>query len=167
MGSPAAWAVQSTTGTELDFSGTLVDEPCTVAVDDTDIQLDFGSIIDKGLYDENRSPIQPFTIHLVDCNIDEWGGSGDVTTRFEGTQSVELPGYLALNDASMGVAIGINEADGSFLGLGKNSQPQKLADGSLELNYEAFVQVEPTAQEKQSIALGSFSATATFFLEYP
>lgn len=162
-----AQALKTTAGTEMDFSGTLVDEPCTVDPADTDIQLDFGTVIDTYLYLNTRTNSQPFTIHLENCDIDGWTGEGGVITRFEGTQSAELPGYLAFSDSTMGAAIGIEEADGTFLGLGKNSAPHQLNDGSVALTFQAFVQGEPTALEKKSIALGSFSATATFFLEYP
>ncbi|WP_329503110.1 fimbrial protein [Klebsiella aerogenes] len=164
--SPCAMALKSTPGTEMDFSGTLVDEPCTVDPADTDIHLDFGTIIQTYLYLNTRTHSQPFTIHLQNCDIDGWTGDATVNTRFEGSESTELPGYLATSDASMGVAIGIEEKNGTFLGLGKNSSPQKLADGSVALTFQAYVEGEPTALKNQSITLGDFSATATFFLEY-
>lgn len=159
--------MKSTPGTEMNFSGTLVDEPCTVDPADTEIQLDFGTVINTYLYLNTRTHSQPFIIHLQDCNIDGWTGEGGVTTRFEGTQSVELPGYLAMSDATIGAAIGIEEGDGTFLELGKNSASHQLNNGSVALTFQAFVQGEPTALQNQSITLGNFSATATFFLEYP
>lgn len=165
--SPDVWAINATTGTDMEFSGTLVDEPCTVAPGDTDIQLDFGTIVDKYLYTNIRTNSQPFTIHLQDCNIDNWGGTGTVSARFEGAESAALPGYLAFSDPTMGAAIGIEEADGTFLGLNKNSEPQQLADGSVALTYKAFIQGEPEVLKNESLTLGDFSATATFFLEYP
>ncbi|MED7793082.1 fimbrial protein [Klebsiella aerogenes] len=164
---PLATVQASSAGTEMQFSGTLVDEPCTVVPEDTDIQLDFGTIVDKYLYTNKRTHSQQFTIHLQDCNIDDWGGAGTVTVRFEGAESADLPGYLAFSDPMMGAAIGIEEADGTFLGLNKNSTPQMLSDGSVALTYQAFVQGEPEALENKSLVLGAFDATATFFLEYP
>ena len=165
--STPAFALKTTSGTEMQFSGTLVDEPCTVDPNDTDIQLDFGTIVDKYLYKNTRTHSQPFTIHLLDCNIDGWGGDGTVTARFEGSESLSLPGFLAFSEPTMGAAIGIEESDGTFLGLNKNSIPVKLADGSVALNYQAFVQGEPDALKNESLTLGDFSATTTFFLEYP
>ncbi|HEJ0318282.1 TPA: type 1 fimbrial protein [Klebsiella aerogenes] len=167
LASPYALALKATPGTEMDFSGTLVDEPCTVDPADTDIQLDFGTVINTYLYLNTRTHSQPFTIHLENCDIDGWTGEGGVTTRFEGTESTELPGYLAFSDPTMGAAIGIEESDGTFLGLGKNSASRQLHDGSVALTFQAFVEGEPTALKNQSITLGNFSATATFFLEYP
>jgi type 1 fimbria pilin len=154
-------------GMEMDFRGTLVDEPCTVDPDDTDIQLDFGTIIDEYLYLNTRTHSQPFTIHLEDCDIDDWPGEGTVTVRFEGTEDAALPGYLAMSDTTIGAAVGLENGDGTALSLGKTSVPIKLADGSVALNFKAFVEGEPKAITDQTIKLGDFSATATFFLDYP
>lgn len=155
----AAWA-----GTDMNFYGTLVDTPCTVSPDDTNIQLDFSEIIDKYLYLNTRTHSRPFTIHLLDCNII---GGETVITRFEGTESSELSGYLAMNDNTIGAAVGIEAEDGRFLGLNKDSRPVTLSDGSVALNFKAFVEGEPSAIRNKNIMTGNFSATATFYLDYP
>lgn len=154
-------------GMKMNFHGTLVDEPCNVSPDDTDIHLDFGTIVDEYLYLNTRTHSQPFTIHLIDCDIDTWPGDGTVTVRFEGAEDIVLPGYLAMSDTSIGAAVGIEEGDGTFLGLGKVSSPIQLADGTVGLNFRAFVEGEPQAIQSRTIKLGDFSATATFFLDYP
>ncbi|WP_189389331.1 fimbrial protein [Buttiauxella sp. B2] len=157
-------AATATPDTEMQFSGTLVSEPCTIAPDDTEITLDFAEIIDKYLYINTRTHSLPFIIHLQDCDVT---GAETVITHFEGAQSTELPGYLTMGNATIGAAIGIEEKDGSFLGLNKDSKPVQLVDGSTALTFQAFVEGEPTALKNQTITLGEFSSTATFFLEYP
>lgn len=152
-----------TPDTEMQFYGTLIADPCTVAPEDTDITLEFNDIIDKYLYMNTRTHSRPFTIHLIDCDVD---GSETVTTHFEGTESAELPGYLAMVDTTTGAAIGITESDNTFLGLNKDSRPVVLSDGSVALNFKAFVEGEPTAIKNEAIKLGEFNAVATFTLVY-
>lgn len=154
-------------GMEMDFKGTLVNEPCTVDPNDTDIQLDFGTIIDEYLYLNTRTHSQPFTIHLQDCDIDNWPGEGTVTVHFDGAEDAALPGYLAMSDTTIGAAVGLEQGDGTFLPLRKTSAPIQLSDGSVALNFKAFVEGEPQAITNKTIKLGDFSATATFFLDYP
>lgn len=152
-----------TPDTEMQFYGTLVADPCTVAPEDTDITLEFDEIIDKYLYLNTRTHSRPFTIHLIDCDVE---GSETVTTHFGGVESATLPGYLAMTDTSTGAAVGITEADDTFLGLNKDSRPIVLSDGSISLNFKAFIEGEPAAIKNETIKLGEFSATATFYLEY-
>ncbi|MGG7779868.1 fimbrial protein [Klebsiella aerogenes] len=154
----------TTPGTELQFSGTLVADPCTVAPDDENIDVEITDIIDKYLYINTRTHSKPFSIHLQDCDV-ETGET--VVTRFEGTESTELPGYLAMTDASIGAAVGIEESDGTFLGINKNSRAVQLSDGSVGVNFKAFVEGEPEAIKNKTVKLGEFTAVATFFLVYP
>lgn len=153
----------TTPGTELQFSGTLVADPCTVAPDDESIDVEITDIIDKYLYINTRTHSKPFTIHLLDCDV-ETGET--VITRFEGSESSELPGYLAMVDTTTGAAVGITEADDTFLGLNKDSRPVELSDGSMALNFKAFIEGEPTALKNEAIKLGEFNAVATFTLVY-
>jgi type 1 fimbria pilin len=158
-----------TDGTKMNFHGTLVDEPCTISPADTDIKLDFGTINDKDLYANNRTNSMPFVIHLEDCNIDGLPDGANVVVHFEGAEDTKMnqSGYLSMSDTTIGAAIGIEEEDGTFLGLHKNSAPVKLVDGSITLNFKAFVEGEPIALSSKTIKLGDFSATSTFILDYP
>lgn len=47
-------------------SGTLVGGPCTLQDADMDIKLDFGTVIEKYLYQYQRTQSQPFSIHLLE-----------------------------------------------------------------------------------------------------
>lgn len=159
----------TSTGADVNFHGTLVDEPCTIAPDDTDIHLEFGTIIDKGLYTNVRTSSMPFTIHLEDCNTTSLPDGGTVVVHFEGAEDANMgkTGYLATTDPTIGIGIGIEQEDGTFLGLNKDSSPVTLANGSIALNFQAFVEAEPDAIANKTIKLGDFSSTTTFLLNYP
>ncbi|MCC4106644.1 fimbrial protein [Serratia ureilytica] len=145
--------------------GALVAEPCTLRPGDEDVRLDFGTVVDKYLYANGRTPAKAFSLTLQDCDL-SLGKTVKVT--FSGTKSLELPELLALDGASQasGIALGLETADGKPVALNKPSQGFTLAKGSTRLALQVYVQGEPTALAKKSIGLGAFSAVATFGLAY-
>ncbi|BBO61007.1 TPA: fimbrial protein [Serratia marcescens] len=147
------------------FHGALVAEPCTLKPGDEDIRLDFGTVIDKYLYANGRTPTKPFTLTLQDCDL-SLGQTVKIT--FSGNKSLELPDLLALDGGSQasGIALGLETAEGKPVALNKPSQEMTLASGSTSLALQVYVQGEPTALAQKSIGLGAFSAVATFGLEY-
>ncbi|EPN2807081.1 fimbrial protein [Serratia marcescens] len=143
------------------FHGALVSEPCVVSSGDEEIQLDFGTVIDKYLYLNTRTLGQPFEIHLEECNL-LLGNM--VTVTFKGTQSIALPGLLAID--GMGIAIGLETLEGRPLAINKASDKFSLQKGGNVIALKAYVQGEPKAITNRSIGRGLFSAVATFSLEY-
>lgn len=149
----------------LAFKGTLVNAPCTLRAGDEALALDFGTVIDKFLYSDTRTPSQPFRLHLDDCDTAVMSG---VKLTFSGTESLELPGLLALDASSVarGVAIGMTTEGGQALPLNVQGATTPLTPGDMTITLRAYVQAEPQAQASRSLVHGPFTATATFVLEY-
>ncbi|WP_336219254.1 fimbrial protein [Citrobacter amalonaticus] len=147
------------------FSGALVSEPCTLPDIDTDIHVDFGSVIVKYLYQYQRTKSQPFTIHLEDCDPDVMK---TVSVTFEGSADDELVDMLALDPASSakGVAIGLEDSKGTPIALNKPGDVYYLDHGSNALKFNAYVQASSIAISKNEIVAGDFSAISTFVLNY-
>ncbi|MEX3098861.1 fimbrial protein [Serratia ureilytica] len=147
------------------FSGTLVAEPCIIPPGEENVPLDFGTVVEKYLYANQRTHSQPFTIHLTECNPDI---ASSVSVTFSGTPSASLPGLLALDASSgaMGVAIGLETQDGQPLPLEQAAPATALSAGENQLVYQAYVQGEPGAIAARNIGQGAFTATATFNLSY-
>lgn len=147
------------------FIGALVKEPCTIQPGDEDVELDFGTIVDKYLYTNQRTLGKYFQIHLVDCDI-SIGKS--VTTTFTGVENLALPGLLALETSSLasGIAIGMETQSGKPLPLNRAGDKLNLVDGSNTIHVKAYIQGEPEALSKRNIVRGSFSSMAIFSLEY-
>lgn len=145
--------------------GALVAEPCTLQPGDEDIQLDFGTVIDKYLYANGRTSAKPFSLTLLDCDV-SLGKTVKIT--FGGVESPALPGLLLPQSAGQvsGIALGIETAAGKPVTLNKPSQGQTLANGNNSLQLQAYIQGEPGAIAGKNIGLGEFTATATFGLEY-
>ncbi|EKM6455979.1 fimbrial protein [Cronobacter dublinensis] len=147
------------------FSGALVSEPCTLPDADTDIHLDFGTVIDKYLYQYNRTKSQPFSIHLQDCDPVILN---TVSVTFQGMADNELTTMLALDASSvaMGVVIGLEQADGKPMIINKPGPLLHLTPGNNTLNFNSFVQVKPSVLETKSLKMGEFTAVTTFVLAY-
>ncbi|CAI8791694.1 fimbrial protein [Pseudomonas serboccidentalis] len=147
------------------FHGALVAEPCVIPPGEENIKLDFGTVIDKYLYLNQRTHGQSFQLHLTECDL-SLGNMLKIT--FSGVESPALPGLLALDGASQasGIAIGMETADGRALPLNKSGQRYPLLAGDNLIELKAYVQGEPQALANQSIEKGPFQAVAMFSLEY-
>ncbi|WP_258180075.1 fimbrial protein [Siccibacter turicensis] len=147
------------------FSGALVSEPCTLPDADTDITLDFGSIIKKSLYKYQRTMSKPFMIHLQECDPSQLQ---TVSVTFQGTADTELTDMLAIeaSSAAKGVAIGLESANSTPLAINKTSPYIQLTNGSNILNFYAYVQIKPSVKDMSSLTVGDFTAISTFVLGY-
>ncbi|ATM76049.1 MULTISPECIES: fimbrial protein [Serratia] len=166
IGVTLLWSCNVQGADNLHFRGALVAEPCVIPPGEESIQLDFGTVIDKYLYLNQRTHGQQFAIPLAECDLTL--GSTGVRVTFRGNENVSLPGLLALDAASQasGIAIGLEAADGKPLPLNHAGERYLLAKGSNLMVFKAYVQGEPEALAEKTINRGPFNAVATFSLEY-
>lgn len=145
--------------------GALVTEPCVIAPGDETIQLDFGSIVDKYLYLNQRTHGEEFQLRLSDCDL-SMGNS--VRVSFSGTESLELPGLLAIDASSQakGIAIGLETLEGKAIPFNKSGGNYNLEAGKNSISIKAYIRGEPKALTQQDFKFGGFNAVATFGLEY-
>jgi type 1 fimbria pilin len=145
------------------FHGALVSEPCTLKPGDEAIELQFGPITDKYLYKNNRTRGLPIELHLQDCDISQ---DSTVKALFSGTESIKLPGFLALNGNTRGFAIGLEYTDGHPITLNKQTQAWKLSKSGTIISLKAFLQIEPDMLPEQNITRGEFEGMMLFTLLY-
>ena len=152
-------------GENVEFRGALVNAPCTLRPGDEAIELNFGTLVNKFLYTNTRTPSQTFSLHLDDCDTAVATG---VKLTLMGTESTALPGLLALDPASIarGVAVGVETVSGQGVPLNVQSSTTPLAQGNMVIALQAYMQAEPAAKANLDIIPGEFTATATFALEY-
>lgn len=161
LGAASAWAVND----NLHFSGTLTTEPCTLDPDSVNINVDFGTVMDKYLYINMRTHSKPFDIRLEGCDTTV---GKSVTVTFSGTADSELKDLLAVsNGAASGIAIGLEQANGTALPINQATLASHLITGNNVLAFRGYVQVKPSAMQNQSLTRGDFNAMATFTLAYP
>ncbi|HCR1077297.1 TPA: fimbrial protein [Enterobacter cloacae] len=147
------------------FYGALVAEPCVIAPGDEDIHLDFGTVIDKFLYQYTRTKGHQFEIRLRECDL-SLGKTVKVT--FKGTENVALPGLLAIDAGSeaKGIAVGLETLEANPLLINKESGAYLLQAGNSVIALKAYVQAEPQALADKKLGRGTFNTVATFSLEY-
>ncbi|WP_236916836.1 fimbrial protein [Cronobacter sakazakii] len=147
------------------FSGALVSEPCILPDADTEISLDFGSVISKYLYEYQRTKSVEFSINLAGCNPSI---KNTVGVTFNGNEQPDMPGYLSLDSSSQakGVAIGLESPEGVFFSNNKSTPFYPLVNGDNALKFKAFIQILPDALAKHSLIEGEFTAISTFILNY-
>ncbi|WGL77977.1 fimbrial protein [Serratia marcescens] len=152
-------------GNNVRLYGALVAEPCVIPPGDEEIQLDFGTIIDKYLYLNTRTLGQGFEIRLAECDVTL---GKTVTVTFIGAENPALPGLLAIDGGSeaTGIAIGLETPQAQPLPLNKASDKYTLQGGNNSIALKAYVQGEPGSIENKAIGRGPFNAVATFALEY-
>lgn len=145
--------------------GVLVAEPCVIPPGEESVQLDFGTVIDKYLYQNTRTHGQPFELHLAECDL-SLGNAVKIT--FRGIENPHLKGLLAIEGGSQasGIAIGMETQSGTLLPINKASEGQRLVSGTNTLTILAYVQGEPQAITNRTIERGPFSAITTFSLAY-
>ncbi|WP_240775894.1 fimbrial protein [Serratia proteamaculans] len=145
--------------------GALVAEPCVIPPGEENLALDFGTVIDKYLYLNKRTHGQRFALHLAECDL-SLGSAVRIT--FKGTESVTLPGLLAISPDShaFGIAIGMETVNGKPLPLNKAGAKLPLRSGSNQLEFKGYVQGEGWALANKLVQRGPFNAVATFSLEY-
>ncbi|HHQ6590811.1 TPA: fimbrial protein [Serratia fonticola] len=147
------------------FRGALVADPCTLRVTDENINIDFGSIVEKYLYLNTRTLGVPLVLHLDDCDLSL---GNMVKLTFSGTENSRLNGLLAISGASQtsGIGIGIETQQGNKVAINTGSYNQGLISGNNTISLRTYVQGEPDAISQKTINPGDFTASATFLLEY-
>jgi len=147
----------------MTFRGALVAEPCVIPPGQETVVLNFGSVVDKYLYQNLRSPGVQFEIILAECDLSV---GKTVRMTLNGTESLALPGLLAPSSQAGGIAIGLETPEGQMLPINHSGEKFILADGTNGIRLLAYVRGEPEAIANRTIGHGTFSAVATFSLEY-
>ncbi|HAT4919955.1 TPA: type 1 fimbrial protein [Serratia marcescens] len=153
-----AWAADNMT-----FRGALVAEPCVIPPGQETVVLNFGSIVDKYLYQNLRSPGVQFEIILAECDLSV---GKTVRMTLNGTESLALPGLLAPAGQAGGIGIGLETLEGQTVAINHSVEKLTLAEGTNGIRLLAYVRGEPEAIANKTIGHGAFSAVATFNLEY-
>ncbi|WP_243737951.1 fimbrial protein [Enterobacter sp. AG326] len=154
---------------EVTMQGTVLGTPCKIRAGDEALTVDLGTVVDKYLYINTRTPGKPFYLHLDDCDTTR---ASAVRLTFNGKENSSLPGLLAVNAGSgaSGIAVGIETGGASSTPLPLNVRgPENLLSTTSRttiLSFKAYVQAEPQALASKTIGLGAFSASATFLLDY-
>ncbi|AYA42314.1 type 1 fimbrial protein [Xenorhabdus nematophila] len=144
---------------------TVLAPACSIKTEDKNIEVDFGNISNKDLYQHHRTESRNFNLRLEKCDPRV---TKSLKIKFSGETSKELPGLLAVKSTArtVGVAIGMEKTDGTPIPFNKTSEFPLLASRDNVIPFRAYVQAEPGALKGKKIGVGQFTAIATFEVNY-
>ncbi|MBU4684083.1 type 1 fimbrial protein [Cedecea davisae] len=146
---------------KVNFSGSIVDAPCSMDPNTADQTVELGATSNLHLSNGSTSTPKPFKILLEGCSGETLG---TVMTTFKGLQADEDDTLLRLSGSASGAAISINDDKGVQIKMGEASPAYNLVAGNNELNFSANLKGFGT--EEKPVVSGDFTATADFTLEY-
>lgn len=154
-------------GGDLKFTGKVVALPCDVAPGDEQVPVDFKQIALKDLVNDKTTKPVPFTIHLLNCNAVVFES---VTISFSGNESAKLPNRLMITPEGSGdmsaIGVGLQLKDGSPVTLKQASPAVELSQGSMHLDFFAFVEADTDEIKSGNVAFGPFTSVAHYTLSY-
>ncbi|MBD2802177.1 type 1 fimbrial protein [Xenorhabdus sp. M] len=145
---------------------TVLAPTCTIKAEDQRMEVNFGEIHNKDLYQKQRTAGQQFNLHLENCDPRI---TKRLKIKFSGQTSQALPGLLAFSPGSLayGAAIGMEKPDGTPMPFNKPTEFPLLANSRNNvIPFRAYVQADPSAIQRKEIGAGHFSAIATFEVNY-
>lgn len=149
----------------IKITGRYISSACTLMPGSENIDVEFGTIIDKYLYRNVKSSPESFVISLTDCKPEV---ADSVKIQFTGTENTALPGYLAINSegGASGIGIAILDNEKKLLPINTAFSEHKIENTEMDIKFYTFIEAEPEAIKHHNIGRGEFIASATFMLSY-
>lgn len=146
---------------EVKIFGLLREQPCAVMTEN--VEVNFGSVTNKDLF-KNNHELRDFQIELANC------GSAtlkSIAVKFNGNAS-ENNTLLNLNASSAASGFGVKILNdyGEVMTFGETQKVQAFEQGRNVLNFTGMLQLSKDTTSVHDIAVGAFTATATFEVEY-
>lgn len=140
----------------VNFNGTIIDAPCSIAAESLDQTVALGEISNVALANGGHSSPRSFSIKLENCSLST---AKTVTTTFTGAAGVD--GKLGITGDAQGAGIVIADGAGSTVTLGQATAAQTLQNGSNTLSFSAYLKGDGGA-----VTTGEFTSVADFALTY-
>jgi type 1 fimbria pilin len=152
-------------GSTINLHGRIIDQPCVVAPDSLDQEVDMGVVDVKELYANGAGVQVPFVIRLTNCKV---GIFSAANVTFSGRADPQLAGALAFTAGSArGAGIRLFDASQAQLDLGSPSRGYALGGGTEhDLLFYARVEGHPDALNNKKVQPGDYSAVANFIVSY-
>lgn len=159
---PTPAAIQEQGRGTINFTGAIIDAPCSIASESVNQTVPMGQISSRVLELNKEGPLRPFEIHLEGCTLDT---ANSATVTFNGIADNTEKTRLAVSGYAKGAAISlVSQHDGQEVVLGQPTNAQSLVNGDNRLKFGA--KVVSTLQTGDKAVAGEFSATTDFVMNY-
>ncbi|MGL6487176.1 fimbrial protein [Aeromonas hydrophila] len=152
-------------GNTVHLHGRIIDQPCVVAPESLEQEVEMGVVDVKQLYASGAGEQVPFSIRLTNCKP---GIFRMAKVTFTGSKDAQLSGGLAFTAGiAKGAGIRLYDVTQTPLDLGTPSRGYLLG-GSADNELQFFARVEghPDALAAKNIQPGDYSAVANFIVAY-
>lgn len=145
----------------VNFSGSIIDAPCSITADTVNQDVPLGEVAAHALADGGTSTPADFKLKLTQCDTSTITNGMSIT--FTGTADTTNADELAFGAGSSasGASIAITGPDGAVIPLGTASNPINLYDGDNTLNFQAYLHGAGA-----TVTPGTFTSVANFTLAY-
>ncbi|TQI79096.1 type 1 fimbria pilin [Serratia fonticola] len=157
----ATFAVSADQGSgQIDFTGSIIDAPCSIHPDSVNQEIDLGKIAAKHLLNSGTSNPRPFKILLENCDIS--GPEKTVTITFGGNNAGGDNKLLGITGTASGAGVAMTDGSGNRIELGVATDARTLTTGNNTLAFSAFLQ----GLNNVTPVTGDFYASTDFTLAY-
>lgn len=145
--------------TEVEFSGTLVADPCQVDMESASQTVEMWPVATQTFINNETSGPKDFAIHLRECDLSL---GSQVSVTFLGEKNILNPDLFAVDGTAEGVALTIFEHTGKRIIPGEKQKAVALIGGDMTLQWQARLQ----STVGKDVTEGEYQAIVTFQLEY-
>lgn len=157
----ASAGVSANQGTgKVNFTGTVIDAPCSIAPESANQSIDFGQLSKNHLNKGGISQEKDVKIELLHCDVANLTDKA-VKVSFDGQPVANTANELATSGSAKNVAIVMN-GHGKDVVWGQQTDGLKLAQGTNTLVFKAWAKKAGTGD----VTEGDFAATTNFTLSY-
>lgn len=150
-------------GGQIDFTGKIIDAPCTVAPESTEIPVNMGQVSSKILANGGNSQTETFEIKLLDCPTDR---QHSVKIKFGGTANAIESTLFGLLGSAKGAGIALVDSSGKQIAPEEMSNVSSLSGGTNVLRFGAYLKGTPGASNNVAVVPGDFNTVVNFSLMY-
>lgn len=151
------------------FHGELVEDPCIIAPEDENQEVDLQSRESNFFYIHADNPVTvpiAFKLKLKECDLSL---GKDVKISLLGDEDLELPGLLKVKGNAKGIAIGLDSTQGGVITpmpVNQQAVTYTLLSGENTLTFQAYLKGKKDDIENKTIEEGAYTAMVEFGLEY-
>lgn len=141
---------------KINFVGTIIDSPCSIAPESMDQTIQMGNISADSLK-SNTAETREFRISLESCSTQT---ASQAAITFDGVRDGRLSDLLALEGSVAGAGLSILDSSGNAIKLGSKF-PVKIGD-----NYNTILFGAKLLTNGLPIEAGQFTSVANFTVTY-
>lgn len=145
--------------TDVEFSGTLVADPCQVDMDSADQTVEMWPVATSTFINNETSGPKDFSIQLYDCDLSM---GSQVSVVFQGDKDSRDPDLFAISGTAEGVALTIFDSNGKRVLPYARQDSVPLSGTEVSLKWQARLQTVAG----RNVTEGEYLAVVTFLLEY-